>query len=340
MNKLSSQHVPLSRFVHYSIVLPARNEASALRELIPELRRVYAEADILVVDDGSTDETADVCREAGVKVMTKPYSQGNGAAIKTAAREAIGDIIITMDADGQHRPEDIGRLLNKLSEGYDMVVGARNTDGQAGTRRTLGNYLYNRFASLITGHKIEDLTSGFRAVRADRFREFIHLLPNGFSYPTTITMAFFRSGYSVAYVPINANKRIGKSHLKITRDGIRFLLIIFKVGTLYSPLKVFVPVSVMFFSSGLGYYLFTYFSQGRFTNMGVLLFVTAMLTFLIGLVSEQVTQLLYTTRRAPFRAHDDRGDRSGLRSPHYSVEPRPNDEEGVVATECTSKTTG
>lgn len=287
-----------------TIMIPAKNEEASLKSLLPELRSRFPSAELLVVNDGSTDNTLQVSEGHDARVLSHPYSMGNGAAIKAGARAAKGEHIVCLDADGQHDPSNVEHLLSKLNEGYDMVVGARNTGGQAGRRRTLGNYLYNRFASLITGHKIEDLTSGFRAVRADKFREFIHLLPNGFSYPTTITMAFFRSGYSVAYVPIKANKRMGKSHLKIVRDGIRFLLIIFKVGTLYSPLKVFVPVSAMFFALGLGYYLFTYFTQGRFTNMGALLFITAILTFLIGLVSEQITQLLYTTRRVPFRTVD------------------------------------
>jgi glycosyltransferase involved in cell wall biosynthesis len=212
------------------------------------------------------------------------------------AREADTDVLIMMDADGQHCAADIERLISKLAEGYDMVVGARDAGGQAGRRRTLGNYLYNKFASLMTGHKIEDLTSGFRVVRTDKFKEFLYLLPNGFSYPTTITMAFFRSGYSVAYVPIQATPRVGTSHLRIAKDGIRFLLIIFKVGTLYSPLKVFAPASGLFFILGMGLYTSTYLSQGRFTNMGTLLFMTSVIVFLIGLVSEQITALVYSKK--------------------------------------------
>jgi hypothetical protein len=157
----------------------------------------------------------------------------------------------------------------------------------------LANRFYNALASWMTGQKIEDLTSGFRAVRADKFREFLYLLPNGFSYPTTSTMAFFRAGYGVAYVPIMAAKRIGKSHIRLFKDGVRFLLIIFKIGTLYSPLKLFLPVSLLHLIVGLGYYLYTYSEFNRLSLASVFLWSAAITIFLIGLVSEQITQLMY-----------------------------------------------
>jgi glycosyltransferase involved in cell wall biosynthesis len=218
---------------------------------------------------------------------------GNGAAIKRGARAASGDVIVFMDADGQHNLNCIAGLLAKLDEGYDMVVGARGWDGQANVGRGLANGLYNRLASWMTNQRVADLTSGFRAVRADKFLEFIHLLPNGFSYPTTITMAFFRSAYPVAYVPIPVAQRVGTSHIKPLRDGLRFLLIIFKIATLYAPLKLFAPASGLFFLLGLGNYAYTYYEYGRFTNMSVLLLSASVIVFLIGLVSEQVTQLVY-----------------------------------------------
>jgi glycosyltransferase involved in cell wall biosynthesis len=277
-----------------SIILPAKNEAENLSQLLPSLRNQYPNAEILVIDDGSSDNTHEVCTTFHVDIVSHPYSTGNGAAIKTGARNAKGGILVFMDADGQHLIKDLDRLLVRFNQGFDMVVGARSGASQAGKRRRFGNRLYNRLASLITGHRIEDLTSGFRVVQADRFREFLHLLPNGFSYPTTITMAFFRSGYSVTYVPIHAEPRRGKSHIRLARDGLRFLLIIFRVGTLYSPLKVFVPVSTLFFLLGLGYYAFTYVTQGRFTNMSALLLMTSVIVFMIGLVSEQITNLMYT----------------------------------------------
>ena len=220
--------------------------------------------------------------------------KGNGAAIKSGARAATGDVLIFMDADGQHDPADIPRLLKPLDDGFDMVVGARRSASQANVARGLANRIYNRLASYMTGQPIPDLTSGFRVVRADLFREFIYLLPNHFSYPTTITMAFFRAGYDVSYVPINAGRRIGKSHIRPLHDGLRFLLIIFKIGSLYSPLKIFIPVSVLFFLLGTGYWIYTYTTMfGRLSIMTVFMLTTAVVVFLIGLVSEQITQLMY-----------------------------------------------
>ncbi len=276
-----------------SIVLPAKNEAAALRDLLPRLKEAQPEAEVIVVDDGSTDDTVAVCESCGVGVLSSPYSMGNGAAIKRGARAARGDILVFMDADGQHDPALIARLLERLAEGYDMIVGARDWSGQAGVSRGVANAFYNWLASRMTDYPIKDLTSGFRAVRADKFREFLHLLPNGFSYPTTCTMAFFRSAYAVAYEPIPVAKRIGKSHIRPIRDGIRFLLIVFKIATLYSPLKLFVPTSVLFFLTGLGYYVWTYITMHRFTNMSMLLFSAAVIVFLIGLISEQITALTY-----------------------------------------------
>ncbi len=277
-----------------SIIIPAKNESHGLAKLLPELRKYHPEFEIIVVDDGSDDDTGSVCRKNEVTLITHPYSMGNGAAIKTGVRVAGGDVLVFMDADGQHQPEDIKSLLGKFEDGYDMVVGARSTASQASIGRLCANTFYNWFASMMVGQKIDDLTSGFRAVGAEKFREFLYLLPNGFSYPTTCTMAFFRSGYTVGYVPIEANQRIGKSHIKIFKDGIRFLLILFKIGTLYSPLKIFLPISALSFMTGIFYYMYTYLTIGRFTNMSALLFSTSILIFLMGLVSEQITSLLYS----------------------------------------------
>lgn len=277
-----------------SIIIPAKNEAESLRSLIPELRSIYPDAEIIVVNDGSGDNTVAVCKESGITVHSHPYPMGNGAAIKTGARLAGGETYLFMDADGQHAVEDIKSLLERHAEGFDMVVGARSTGGHASIGRLFGNSLYNWLASLMTGQQIRDLTSGMRVVSASKFREFLPLLPNGFSYPTTITMAFFRSGYTVSYMPIHARTRTGKSHIRPLKDGLRFLLIIFKIGTLYSPLKIFIPVSLLFFVTGLGYYLYTFTNFGRFTNMSALLFATSVIIFMIGLVSEQITSLLYS----------------------------------------------
>ncbi len=247
-----------------------------------------------MVDDGSTDKTAAVAIAAGAMVLSSPYSMGNGAAIKRGARAAGGEVLVFMDADGQHSAENIAALLAKLGEGYDMVVGARDRSGQANLHRGLANGFYNRLASWMTGHTVVDLTSGFRAVRADKFREFVHLLPNGFSYPTTSTMAFFRSAYPVAYVSIPVARRVGtRSHIRPLQDGVRFLLIIFKIASLYSPLKLFVPAATAFMLAGLSWYAWTFHESGRFTNMSMLLISAAAIVFLIGLVSEQITNLTY-----------------------------------------------
>lgn len=276
-----------------SIVLPAKNEAANLQELLNQIKAVVPDAEILVIDDGSSDNTGIIAKNAGARVFRHPYSLGNGASVKTGARKASGDIIIFMDADGQHDPNDIPALLSKLDEDYDMVVGARHVSTQSSWLRKIGNLFYNWLASIMTGHRIEDLTCGYRAVRADKFRKFLYLLPNGFSYPTTSTMAFFRSGFPVAYVPIHAGKREGKSHIKLFRDGVRFFIIILRVGALFSPMRLFLPISSSVFIAGISYYAYTFSTTGRFTNMSALLLLASLLIFLIGILSEQISSLHY-----------------------------------------------
>ncbi|WP_166209491.1 glycosyltransferase family 2 protein [Cognatiluteimonas telluris] len=277
-----------------SVILPAKNEGAGLQRTLPDLRSRFPDAEVIVVDDGSTDDTPRVAASHGARVLSCPYSMGNGAAVKRGARAASGDVLVFMDADGQHSAEHVQWLLDKLGEGFDMAVGARNAAGQASLGRGAANAFYNQLASWMTGHRVADLTSGFRAVRRERFCEFLHLLPNGFSYPTTSTMAFFRSAYPVAYVSIPVARRVGTtSHIRPLRDGLRFLLIIFKIATLYSPLKLFAPVGAGFFLLGAGYYAWTFATEHRFTNMSALLLSGAVVVFLIGLVSEQITALTY-----------------------------------------------
>lgn len=276
-----------------SIVLPAKNEARAIQQTVKAIRQLNRVDEIIVVNDGSTDDTAQIAEQAGAKVISHPYSKGNGAAIKTGARNAIGDVIVFMDADGQHDANDILKLIEKIEQGYDLVVGARQKGSQASVGRGIANKLYNNLASYMSEHQVEDLTSGFRAVRAEKFKEFIYLLPNGFSYPTTSTMAFFRAGYSVTYVPIHAAKRIGKSHIHPIKDSVRFFLIIFKIATLYSPLKMFLPFAVLLFALGSGWYGYTLYEYQRFTNMSALLYTGSIMIFLMGLISEQITSLMY-----------------------------------------------
>lgn len=276
-----------------SIVIPAKNEAGAIGEVVGNAKSAYPDAEIIVVDDGSTDDTAKVAENAGATVISHPQSLGNGAAVKSGARAAAGDLIAFMDGDGQHDAAELAPLIARLEEGYDMVVGARDSGSHANIGRLFANGLYNAIASKMSGRDIPDLTSGFRVARADKFREYLYLLPNGFSYPTTITMAFLRSGYPICFEPIKAAKRVGKSHIRPIKDGVRFLIIIFKIATLYSPLKIFVPFSMLFFATGLGWYAYTYSTLGRFTNMSMLLFSASVVIFLIGLISEQITALMY-----------------------------------------------
>ena len=278
-----------------SVILPSRNEAESLEQLLPELRRYFPEEEIIVVNDGSTDNTVEICERNQVKVVSHVYSMGNGAAIKTGTRNAAGDILVFMDADGQHRPADIHRLLEKINDGFDMVVGARQMDTHASVPRRIANTIYNKLASWMTGYPIEDLTSGFRAARARHFKKFLYLLPNKFSYPTTSTMAFFRSGLPVGYIPIRALNRSGerKSHIRLFHDGFRFLVIILKIGALFSPMRFFLPISGALLAAGLSYYAYTYFSWGRLTNMSAILLLSSLFTFLIGIVSEQISALHY-----------------------------------------------
>ncbi len=276
-----------------SVVIPAKNEESGLPNVLKKLQNILPEAEIIVINDGSTDNTKGICDESGVKVISHMNSLGNGASIKDGARNATGDIIAFMDADGQHRPEDLPRLIEEYHYGFDMVVGARKASSQASFSRRVGNNIYNKLASFMTGYNIQDLTSGFRVINRNKFLKFLYLLPNGFSYPTTSTMAFFRSGYQVSYVPIVAEQREGKSHISLLKDGIKFFTIILKIGALFSPMRLFLPVSSFLFLIGLAHYSYTFITEGRFTNMSALLFISSLFMFMMGIISEQISSLHY-----------------------------------------------
>ena len=290
-NNLTDKRIVMAESI--SIIMPAKNEAVGLSALLPKLKSKFPTAEIIVVDDGSTDSTPDICTEHGVIRVAHPYSMGNGAAIKSGARRSSGNILVFMDADGQHDPEDIPRLLEPLDAGYEMAVGARAWDTHASPWRRFANRVYNGLASYMTASRIDDLTSGFRAARARHFQRFLYLFPNGFSYPSTCTMAFFRSGLPVSYVPIRAQQREGSSHIRILNDGARFFMVIIKIGTLFSPMRLFLPVSVALFIIGLGYYGYTFLSLHRFTNMSALLFISSLFTFLIGILAELISSLHY-----------------------------------------------
>ena len=277
-----------------SIVIPAKNESGAIGEAVAGAKARFPDAEIIVVDDGSTDDTAGVAEDAGARVVRHPESLGNGAAIKSGARAASGEVLAFMDGDGQHDAAEFGALLAKLDDGFDMAIGARESESHANIGRLYANGIYNVIASWLTGRRIPDLTSGFRVARAELFNQFLYLLPNGFSYPTTLTMAFLRSGYPICFESIPVAQRVGKSHIRPIRDGVRFMMIIFKIATLYSPLKIFLPISAFFFASGAGWYAYTFTTAGRFTNMSMLLFSAAVIVFLIGLISEQITALTYS----------------------------------------------
>ena len=296
-----------------SVIIPVYNEDKSIGGLVSRIKTCYPAFDIIVIDDGSIDNTADVAQAAGAKVYSHPYNIGNGAAIKSGIRVADGDILVFLDGDGQHDPKDIAELLRYFPQ-FDMVVGARSIGDQASLGRAAGNKIYSWFASYVAKFPIRDLTSGFRAVKSNIAKSFVYLLPNTYSYPATITLGVLRSGMSVKYVPIKMQQRkTGKSNIKLVSDGVRFFMIITRICTLYSPMRVFLPVSCMMFFLGVANYLYTYIFRGRFTNMSVFLFVAAIIIFMMSLISEQICQMRFERRgadRALKKAESQNKDRS------------------------------
>jgi len=281
-----------------SVIIPVYNEGKIVRNLVSKIRLLYPDFDVIVIDDGSQDDSATEARNAGASVYSHPYNIGNGAAIKSGIRMASGDVLVFMDGDGQHNPEDIARLLEYIPE-YDMVVGARSLGDQASLGRAFGNQIYNWFASYAAKFSIKDLTSGFRVVKAKVARNFLYLLPNTYSYPTTLTLGVLRSGMSVKYIPIKTIKRkSGTSNIRIVSDGVRFFMIITRICTLFSPMRVFLPVSFLLFLLGVSNYVYTFISRSRFTNMSVFLFVAAIIIFMMSLISEQICQMRFERRGA------------------------------------------
>ena len=276
-----------------SIIIPAYNEAQTIGDVVAKIMSLYPDFEIIVVNDGSTDDTGAVAKAAGALVYSHPHNIGNGAAVKSGIRFASGKILVFMDGDGQHEPKEIATLLKYIPE-FEMVVGARPKGYQASWGRGLANKIYNWLASYVANFPVQDLTSGFRAVKSEIARNFLYLFPNTYSYPTTITLSVLRSGRSVKYVPINTQRRKkGKSKIKVFRDGIRFFLIIARICTLYSPFRIFLPISIVMFLLGLSYYIYTFLVWGRFTNMSALLFTTSILIFMMGLISEQICQMRF-----------------------------------------------
>jgi glycosyltransferase involved in cell wall biosynthesis len=279
-----------------SVIVPAFNEGLSIRQLVGDLQTAASWHEILVVDDGSSDDTGAQAGAAGARVIRHPYNKGNGAAVKSGIRQASGTFVLIVDGDGQHRPADAVRLISQLSE-YDLVVGARSMATQATSSRRWGNSLLNSLASYLTERPIPDLTSGFRAARRDCLLEFLHLIPNGFSTPTTTTLAFLKAGYSVQFVPVEAAVRQGVSKIRLGPDGAKFVLILLKLITIFSPLRIFVPVSLATFTLGAAYAVWTIATQSHVTNSSVLLILLSVVMFLIGLVSEQIASLRFERPR-------------------------------------------
>jgi glycosyltransferase involved in cell wall biosynthesis len=273
-----------------SIVIPAFNEASSIGSLVAALLGAATWHEVLVIDDGSTDATAAEASAAGARVIRHPYNKGNGAAVKTGIRQATGRFILIADADGQHRPTDAARLVSNL-DAYDLVIGARSGRSHASLVRRFGNDALNRIAGYLAERPVPDLTSGFRAAKRECLLEFLHLLPNGFSTPTTTTLAFIKAGYSVRFEPVETARREGRSKIKVGPDGVRFFLILLKMITIFSPLRIFLPLSVAAFLVGAAYAAWTIATQSHVTNSSVLLILVSIVIFLVGLVSEQISSL-------------------------------------------------
>ncbi len=283
-----------------SVIIPVYNEreniANFLTEVIEYCKNFSFPYEIIVVNDGSSDGTAEILsdfKDEHIKIIHHKHNIGNGGAVKTGIRNARGDYVIMIDGDGQHYPEDIGRILEKLEEGYHLVVGARDKKSQASFFRALGNAVYNKLASYVADFEIKDLTSGLRGAKRRVILKFLYMFPNGFSYPSTSTLAFLKAGYSLTYIPIKTRKRKGKSKIKLLKDGLKFFNIIAKITTLFSPMRIFFPVSLILFISAIVHFLYRFFVSGKYTLFTGILVLASIFTLLMGLISEQVSTLYY-----------------------------------------------
>lgn len=275
-----------------SVILPAYNEEENIGQLVNRIKKLKEVDEVVVVDDGSTDRTAEKAKEAGAFVVKHPYNVGNGASIKTGGFRAKGNILVFMDADGQHPPEAILEMLEFIGE-YDMVVASRTPESDVSRFRALGNWFLKKIAEFLSEQEIPDLTSGFRVIKRERFEEFAHLLPQRYSYPTTLTLSMISSSYFVKFLPVKEIKRreAGRSGISPFRDGLRFFQIILRIIMLFNPQKIFIPVGVFFLLGGIGFGLYSIFSQGNLQESAVLLVTIGIFSLLFGLLADQIAHL-------------------------------------------------
>ena len=276
-----------------SIIIPAYQEEEAIGQVVANVLRVARELgcpyEVLVVDDGSTDNTGGAARYAGAQVLVHPYNRGYGAALKTGIRAATSRTVLFLDADGQHDPEDIRCLLAERKV-YDMVVGARRRSQGAPLWRKPGKLFLGWLANNLTGRNIPDLKSGFRAIAREMALRFLPIMPDGFSFSTTSTIAAFRGGYKVQYIPIQVAHRVGKSTVTMI-DGFKTIMLIIRIVTLFAPLRVFLPVSAATFVLGVGFVIQGYLSAGAASIKGIMVILASILFFLFGILVDQVTAI-------------------------------------------------
>ena len=283
-----------------TVVFPAYNEGKVIGRVLERVRAYLPDAELMVVDDCSADDTPAQAAAAGARVERHPVNRGNGAAVKTGIRRASGDVILLMDADGQMEPRYIPLILGTMAEGFDMVVGARSRATQGDTlARRLGNQALDSLGSYLVEAPLRDLTSGYRAMRRTVIEEFIHLLPNRYSYPTTSTLALTKAGYSVGFVEIaGQHRQAGRSGQKLLRNGIRFGLIILRMISLFAPLRVYFPMAIVLFLLGLAAFLLGLFIgpepfRLKVPGSSVVLFTGSMIVFMFGLLAEQIAALRF-----------------------------------------------